>query len=603
MWPLRGCAALFSCVLLLLYSAGPVGPLSPPGEVLPLRSPLLYLVGAFFALTCFSFVGVSSAEASGAPATPSEEGWLWPLGQAGEVPGQAGAPAPPTGRPLRVVILTIGTRGDVQPFIALGQHLRDAGGHRVTIATVGEFQGAVEAAGLTFAATGIPRIEQPPEWARMATVAEMVASLAPTAERDFLTLGAGLLAAVRTPALADVVLGTSHTLTYALNIGEATGVPVWLCKLAPDIPTAAAPPPGFSPSPVGLLNLAKGYWYWVSTALAWSRTNLGACENQFRATLGLGPVAARRRLEETRFTPQLLGFSRALLPAPLDYPEWAFQCGFWLTADGGGGLYDPHLGQVPRAARVFFTPEGGALHGARAACVTMGSMAHGGAKLSTVTRALLDRGLRVVVLTGGSEAPTELLEAAREEPARLLVLPAVPHDWLFPLCSLVVHHGGAGTTSRALAAGVPSLVIPALPWSDQPLWGELAEGAGVGVLLRGECANPSRASVEAALNTLFAGSKAEAPHTGSLVAEGANRKGAALRAERAAAAAAMVLTGCLCKIVLPADGSAREEVARMCQRNCVPCAAERRAAAAAASPPRRGAAETGRASSQRRRSK
>jgi UDP:flavonoid glycosyltransferase YjiC (YdhE family) len=372
----------------------------------------------------------------------------------GEAAGQIAPPPPPRGRrPLRVVILTIGTRGDVQPFVALGQHLRDAGGHSVTIATVGEFQGMVEGAGLTFAPTGIPAIEQPLGWATMATVAEMVASLAPIAERDFCTLGAGFAAAALSPARADVILGTSHTLTFALNIGEATGIPVWVCKLAPDIPTAAVPPPGFTPSAVGWLNLAKGYWYWISTAIAWSRTNLARCENDFRATLGLGPVVAARRLEETRFTPQLLGFSRSLLAAPLDYPPWAFQCGFWLTADGGGGLYDPHLGQVPRAARAFFPGE----PGAKTACVTMGSMAHGGEKISTVAHALLARSMRVVVITGGSEVPDELAAAAAAQPERLLLLPAAPHDWLFPLCALVVHHGGAGTTSRALHSGVPSL--------------------------------------------------------------------------------------------------------------------------------------------------
>ncbi len=530
------------------------------------------LLVVFFSLAAaFSACECSPEEAAGAPVTPAEEGWLWPLGQAGEAPGQARPPA--GGRPLRVVVFTIGTRGDVQPFLALGQHLRDAGGHHVTIATMGEFRDAVEAAGLTFAPTGVHAVEQPPEWATMRSTAEMVASLAPAAERDFASLGAAFHAAATLPLRADVILGTSHTLTFALNIGEAARIPVWLCQLAPDLPSAAAPPPGYTHSLFGWLNLAKGVRYWLSLRDAWNRTNLGARENEFRASLGLGPVVDARRFEEVRYAPRLLGFSRALLPAPLDYPAWAFQCGFWLTADGGGGLFDPHLGQVPRAARAFFLPEGGAAPGARVACVTMGSMAHSGGKLAVIAQALLDRGLRVVVLTGGSEAPPALSEAAAAAPGRLLLLPAVPHDWLFPLCVLVVHHGGAGTTSRALAAGIPSLIVPALPWSDQPLWGELAEAAGVGVLLRAtpDGAPPFRRAVDDALNALFAGTKAVAPHTGSVVGDCANAKGAALRAERAAAAAAAVLTSCLCKLVLPADGSAAEGLARMAARCCVAC--------------------------------
>jgi hypothetical protein len=119
---------------------------------------------------------------------------------------------------------------------------------------------------------------------------------------------------------ADVLVGTAMTLTFALNLSEAHGIPAWIAKLAPDIVTSAVAPPGSASSRCGALNLAKFYAYWGRVALAVSRTGISAAEDAFRATLGLGPVRAAARLEDMAYTPQLLGFSRALAPAPLDWP-------------------------------------------------------------------------------------------------------------------------------------------------------------------------------------------------------------------------------------------------------------------------------------------
>jgi UDP:flavonoid glycosyltransferase YjiC (YdhE family) len=62
-------------------------------------------------------------------------------------------------------------------------------------------------------------------------------------------------------------------------------------------------------------------------------------------------------------------------------------------------------------------------------------------------------------------------------PDDVLLVDAVPHDWLFPHMRAVVHHGGAGTTAAGLRAGVPSIIIPY--FSDQPFWARTAYLAGV----------------------------------------------------------------------------------------------------------------------------
>jgi sterol 3beta-glucosyltransferase len=60
----------------------------------------------------------------------------------------------------------------------------------------------------------------------------------------------------------------------------------------------------------------------------------------------------------------------------------------------------------------------------------------------------------------------------------ILYLEAVPHQWLLPRCKMIVHHGGAGTTSAGLRAGIPNILIPHT--ADQPFWGSRVHAIGAG---------------------------------------------------------------------------------------------------------------------------
>lgn len=107
---------------------------------------------------------------------------------------------------------------------------------------------------------------------------------------------------------------------------------------------------------------------------------------------------------------------------------------------------------------------------------------------------------RVLLITGWAEPPSDL-------PDSVLSVDALPHEHIFPHCRAVVHHGawpascvvkcslrasaifashhfrragGAGTSGRVLEAGVPSIVIPILRWTDQPLFGQRAAELGCG---------------------------------------------------------------------------------------------------------------------------
>ena len=83
-------------------------------------------------------------------------------------------------------------------------------------------------------------------------------------------------------------------------------------------------------------------------------------------------------------------------------------------------------------------------------------------------------GLRAIVSSGGSDARSFLVEGAR----RAVVDGYIPHHWLFPRVSAVVHHGGAGTTAEGLRAGVPSIIFPT--GSDQHFWARRIARLGAG---------------------------------------------------------------------------------------------------------------------------
>jgi UDP:flavonoid glycosyltransferase YjiC (YdhE family) len=80
--------------------------------------------------------------------------------------------------------------------------------------------------------------------------------------------------------------------------------------------------------------------------------------------------------------------------------------------------------------------------------------------------------VRAIISSGWGGLKTESL------PAEVFPVGHIPHDWLFPQCSMVVHHGGAGTTAAVLRAGIPSIIVPF--FADQFFWGQLVQSRGLG---------------------------------------------------------------------------------------------------------------------------
>lgn len=363
---------------------------------------------------------------------------------------------------MRVTVVTGGSRGDVQPFVALGEGLQ-ARGHEVTIATYGPFEGLVRSRGLGFASlSGNPReliehlLECGPNPVCLAL--RFREALEPLAETNF----EECLDACRH---ADAVVYTGVGYLGYLA-AQKLGIPRLGAELQPmfvptrEFPSAMVPIDPRLPGPAGRTYNRLTYAV-IEQAFWW---NFGRIVNDLRARrLGLPPAPMGGALREIRRkgTPVLCGWSPSVLPAPKDWAPWAQVTGYWFL--------DGPAGWRPTEDLESFLEAGPA-----PVCVGFGSMSDRHAERTTevILEALRLSGQRGILLTGwGGIANADL-------PDGVLKVEEAPHDWLFPRTRAVVHHGGAGTIGAVLGAGLPSVTVPF--FSDQPFWGRRLERLGVG---------------------------------------------------------------------------------------------------------------------------
>ncbi|KUL30739.1 glycosyltransferase [Actinoplanes awajinensis] len=359
-----------------------------------------------------------------------------------------------------VVIVTIGTRGDVVPYASLGAALT-AAGDRVTVVTHASLRAYVEEAGLGHAAVPVEFGAGPLTSVRFAR----------TLAGRWLDVGRAIAAASGDADL--LVLAPMGTLGY--HVAEARRIPSMGAFLQPLEPTRAFPPPLLTTRSLGGWgNRVAARAFRVAGQVPFARATA-----KFRRELGLHPLGVRatfRRMEEERW-PVVHGFSPSVVPPPEDWPAHRPITGYWWPAPTGqGGL----------SSRVRAFLDGGE----PPIFVGFGSMAWPG--LTAIVGAALARlGRRAVVQRGTADLSAD--------GANVLVVDAEPHAELFPRMAVVVHHGGAGTTAAALRAGVPSVVTPLT--ADQPFWASRVATLGAGpppIPLRRLTAGRLVAAIEAA---------------------------------------------------------------------------------------------------------
>ncbi len=106
-------------------------------------------------------------------------------------------------------------------------------------------------------------------------------------------------------------------------------------------------------------------------------------------------------------------------------------------------------------------------------CISFGSMVNRKAeRIDQIVREVLKQmNNRGIILSGWGSVKSR---SSKD----LLYLESAPHDWLLPRCKMVIHHGGAGTTSAGLRAGIPNIVVPFI--AEQPFWGNRVNAIGAG---------------------------------------------------------------------------------------------------------------------------
>ncbi|KAJ6085371.1 hypothetical protein N7499_005000 [Penicillium canescens] len=356
---------------------------------------------------------------------------------------------------MNIVIQVVGSRGDIQPFVALGVALKKAG-HRVRVATHETFRPFVQDVGLEFFNIGgdpkrlmaymvkNPGLLPSMKALREGAVREKKDDIREILEgcwRSCFEPDEGEGDQDVTPFLANAIIANPPSFAH-LHCAEKLGIPLHLMFTMPWSPTQAFPHPLANIQSTSLDKKITNYLsYILLEELIWE--GLGDTINSFR------PI------------PYTYCWSPALIPKPEDWGTSISVSGFYflpLASD-----YTP-----PSSLQTFLNA------GSPPIYIGFGSIVIDDPK--SLTLLLLEAvhlaGVRAIISTGWSGL------GDLDMPPEIHMLADCPHDWIFQRVSCVVHHGGAGTTAAAIAAGKPSVVVPF--FGDQPFWGNMIVRAGAG---------------------------------------------------------------------------------------------------------------------------
>ncbi len=368
---------------------------------------------------------------------------------------------------MKVFINTFGSRGDVQPYVALGKGLA-ADGHEVTVCTAESFAPFITENGLNYGYMTDELLQLVDTDIGREAVEETVGVIGSLKTMAKLTKMAMPLnrqmiidswnAAQK--AQPDLVIYHPKALG-AVSIAEAFDAPAVMAVLMPMMaPTAEFPP-------IGLPQLNLGGWY---NKLGYKLIGLGfrpyiKTVNELRQEImGLPELPKGSGMTATadgKIVPIMHGFSPHVISPPSDWPASAVCTGYWFLDQGQDWQPSAEL-QAFLAA------------GDPPVYAGFGSMAGKNPQrlANIVIESIQQAGLRAIIATGWGGLKTGAL------PDNIFQIDKAPHDWLFPRMSAVIHHGGAGTTAAGLRAGRPTLICSFM--GDQPFWGKKVYDLGVG---------------------------------------------------------------------------------------------------------------------------
>ncbi|XP_044511996.1 sterol 3-beta-glucosyltransferase UGT80B1-like isoform X2 [Mangifera indica] len=364
---------------------------------------------------------------------------------------------------LEIAVLVVGTRGDVQPFLAMAKRLQEFG-HHVRLATHANFRNFVRSAGVDFFPLGgDPRVlagymarnkglipSGPGEISiQRKQLKAIIESLLPACTEPDMETGV--------PFRAQAIIANPPAYGHA-HVAEALGVPLHIFFTMPWTPTHEFP------HPLARVPQSAGYWlsYIVVDLLIW--WGIRSYINDFRKRkLKLSPIAYFSTYHGSiTHLPTGYMWSPHLVPKPSDWGPLVDVVGYCFL--NLGSEYQPREEFVQWIKT-----------GPEPIYIGFGSMPLDDPKKTTdiILEALKDTGQRGIVDRGWGD-----LGSLTEVPDNIFLVEDCPHDWLFPQCSAVVHHGGAGTTATGLRAGCPTTIVPF--FGDQFFWGDRIKDRGLG---------------------------------------------------------------------------------------------------------------------------
>jgi len=370
---------------------------------------------------------------------------------------------------VKILIATIGTRGDVQPFVALGIGLK-AAGHDVTICTCPRFSDLISEHGIGFANLEEGLLELLDSdfgraifdklngvWGVIGTIPKVLKQVGPIHRR----MVDDCWSAVERSDPDLIVFNPKMFCVPAF--AAVRGIPAVLAMLQPlHVPTRDRP----------VFGRSLGRFYNRGTYRFVHRLTKFGTRGYMRAWRAKYDVSGHSKNSGPTQTsagnpiPVIHAFSKFVVPRPVDWPEHASIAGYWFMP--------------PESSHAKWSPSQDLLEfleaGPPPIYFGFGSMA--GVDPSKVTQTILSAvqgaNRRAILATGWGGVDPDMCVGEG-----IHVLESAPHQWLFPKVSAVVHHGGAGTTAAGLRAGCPTVVCPF--GLDQPFWGNRIVELGAGV--------------------------------------------------------------------------------------------------------------------------
>jgi UDP:flavonoid glycosyltransferase YjiC (YdhE family) len=363
---------------------------------------------------------------------------------------------------MHLTILAAGSRGDIQPYLALGVGLQ-AAGHRVRFAAFRNFAPFVDSYGLEFAPVdadfqaimggddGQGMVASGGNFLQLARgIGRTVGPILTQIGNDFWRACQG----------SDLIIsGLNGVGFFGYEFADQLRVPCVNASVVPLIATRE-----FA-NLMWPLHWRLGGTYNLLTHRLTAFTGwqlFSKTVNQWRQTaLNLPPISRREADDRIARLPMLLGISPQVLPKPADWPAHFHLTGYWF-------LPRPIEWRPPDDLVRFLDA------GDPPLCFSFGSMTdRNSGEITQIVIETLQRVKRrgiLVTAWGGLQGV--------EKSDRVFVIDSVPFDWLLPRCAAVVHHGGSGATSAGLRAGVPSIVVAFM--ADQPFWGRRIFELGCG---------------------------------------------------------------------------------------------------------------------------